>query len=126
LKARKKFYAFKQKVGALVQWAVDGRLDGVKIWAATGGVRRWDDPGSKATILYVRIDDVDFSFHAIPGADAFLNAGNNTLTWSGARLKPIAPIVLAWARSMRRVDTAGSVSSAVIDGVCDNGSTSPN
>jgi hypothetical protein len=27
---------------------------------------------------------------------------------------------------MRRVDTAGSVSSAVIDGVCDNGSTSPN
>jgi hypothetical protein len=55
-------------------------------------------------ILYERIDDVDFSFHAIPGTDAFLEAGDNAPTWSGMRLKPVAPIVLAWARAMRSAD----------------------
>jgi hypothetical protein len=100
-KARKKFYAFKEKVGALVQWAANARLDGVRIWAETGGVRRWGEPGSKATILYIRIDDADFSFHAIPGTNAFFEAGNKAPTWSGARLKPIAPVVLAWARALR-------------------------
>jgi hypothetical protein len=100
-RARRSFYAFKQKVGALVRWAVDARPVGVRIWAEIGGIRRWADPGSKATILYIRIDDVDFSFHAIPGTDAFLEAGNNAPTWSGMRLKPLAPIVLAWARAMR-------------------------
>jgi hypothetical protein len=102
-KARKKLYAFKEKVGGLVQWATNAKLDGVRIWAETGDVRRWGEPGSKATILYIRIDDVDFSFHAIPGTDAFLEAGNAP-TWNGARLKPIAPIVLAWARALRSAD----------------------
>jgi hypothetical protein len=89
---RKKFYAFKQKVGALVQWAANARPEGVRIWA---------EAGSKEPILYIRIDDVDFSFHAIPGTNAFLAAGNKALTWSGVRLKPIAPIVFAWARALR-------------------------
>jgi hypothetical protein len=94
---RKKFYAFKQKIGALVKWAADVRLRGVRIWT---------EVESKKPILYVRIDGVDFSFHAIPGANAFLDAGYNALTWSGVRLKPIAPIVLRWARAMRSLDTA--------------------
>jgi hypothetical protein len=96
---RKKFYAFKQQIGALVKWAAGARLRGVRIWA---------EAGSKEPILYIRIDDVDFSFHAIPGANAFLDAGNNALTWSGVRLKPIAPIVLAWARAVRSLDATGA------------------
>jgi hypothetical protein len=100
---RKKFYAFKQKVGALVQWAANARLDGVTIWAEDS-VTRWAKAGSKEPILYIRIDDVDFSFHAIPGTNAFLKAGNNVLTFSGVRLKPIAPIVFAWARALRSAD----------------------
>jgi hypothetical protein len=90
---RKKFYAFKQHVGALVRWAADANLPNVRLWAETGS-------GSNTPILYVRIDDVDFSFHAIPGAEAFVGARKD-LTWTGARLKPIAPIVLAWARILR-------------------------
>jgi hypothetical protein len=96
---RKKFYAFKQQIGALVKWAADARPHGVRIWA---------EAGSKEPILFVRIDDVDFSFHAIPGANAFLDAGNNALTWSGVRLKPIAPIVLKWARAVRSLDATSA------------------
>ena len=100
--SRKKFYAFKQQIGALVKWATNARLGGVRIWA---------EAGLKEPILFVRIDDVDFSFHAIPDANAFLDEGNKALTWSGVRLKPIAPIVLAWARAMRTLDAAASPSS---------------
>lgn len=89
---RKKFYAFKQRVGEVVKWAADAGLSGVKIWAEASP--------PKGIILYVRIDDVDFSFHAIPYAAAYLSPANRELTWSGVRLKPIAPIVLAWARGL--------------------------
>jgi hypothetical protein len=96
---RKKFYAFKQRIGALVKWAADARLRGVRIWT---------EAESKDPILFVRIDDVDFSFHSIPGTSAFIDAGNNALAWSGVRLKPIAPLVLAWARAVRSVDASGA------------------
>ena len=89
---RKKFYAFKQQIGALVNWAVNAGLSGTRVWA---------DTESKRPILYIRIDDVDFSFHAIPNTNDFLDSSSNTPTWSGVRLKPIAPIVLKWARAMR-------------------------
>jgi hypothetical protein len=91
---RKKFYAFKQQVGALAKWAADARMPGVRMWTEA-------ESGAKATILFIRIDNVDFSFHAIPGAGAFRAKGSEVLTWSGVRLKPIAPIVLAWARALR-------------------------
>ena len=89
---RKKFYAFKQKVGLLVDWAASARLNGVSIWAETH---------PKGSILYVRVDDVDFSFHAVPNANRFLETGATPPIWSGVRLKPIAPKVLAWARMLR-------------------------
>ena len=89
---RKKFYAFKMKVGRLVDWAVHARLNGVVVWA---------EAQSNGPILYVRIDDVDFSFHAIPNASSFLLTDGNAPKWSGVRLKPIAPKVLAWARMLR-------------------------
>ena len=92
---RKKFYAFKQRIGMLLKWAAGAGLDGVTIWA---------EPSSREPILFVRIDDVDFSFHAIPGTDDFLVASNNAPTWPGVRLKPIAPVVLAWARALRGAD----------------------
>ena len=89
---RKKFYAFKQQIGALVKWAVNEGLPGTRVWADTESIR---------PILYIRIDDVDFSFHAIPNTNDFLESGIHTPIWSGVRLKPIAPIVLEWARAMR-------------------------
>lgn len=88
---RKSFYAFKQQIDALVKWAAKAKLPGVHLWAEP-------QPRSTTPILYVRIDDVDFSFNAIPFARDLL--GNEQLTWRGVRLKPIAPIVLAWARSL--------------------------
>jgi len=88
---RKSFYAFKQKIGTLVKWAAEANFPGVHLWAELL-------PGRVTPILYARIDDVDFSFHAIPFARDLL--GYEQLTWGGVRLKPIAPIVLAWARSL--------------------------
>lgn len=90
---RKKFYAFKQKVDSLVNWAIERRLPGVKLWAEKL-------PGAATTVLYVRINGVDFSFHAIPSADKMLDSNSDHLRWSGVRLKPIAPLVLAWARGL--------------------------
>lgn len=54
-------------------------------------------------LLFVRIDDVDFSFHAIPNARDFVDSSHEQLIWNAVRLKPIAPIVLAWARSLLKV-----------------------
>ena len=92
LPSKKKFYAFKYKIGALVKWANEAKLPNVTIWAENLPI----DP-----ILYIRIDDVDFSFRAIPGVGAFLAKCGHDLKWRGVRLKPIAPIVLAWARAIR-------------------------
>lgn len=105
---RKKFYAFKQHIGRLVAWAADARLPGVKIWAEL-------EHQSKGPILYVRIDDVDFSFHAVPGAERFVDIG---LTWTGVRLKPIAPLVLTWARSLRDPSAVTDTANASDSGRC--------
>lgn len=84
---RKKFYAFKQRIGELVAWARVNRLQGVDLWA--GRVGRSSHP-----VVFVRIDGVDFSFHAVPGVDDPLLAASNEFAWSQVRLKPIAPFVL--------------------------------
>jgi len=88
---RKKFYAFKKHIDALTRWADNSDLPGVHLWSELL-------PGDTSPILYVRIDDVDFSFHAIPFANLLLL--RKQLDWKGVRLKPIAPIVLTWARSL--------------------------
>lgn len=90
---RKRFYAFKQRLDALIRWADEAKLPGVQLWAELL-------PGGASPVLYIRIDEVDFSFHAIPFARYLLDSDNKQQTWSGMRLKPIAPIVLAWARSL--------------------------
>jgi hypothetical protein len=92
-RGRKKFYAFKQRAGEIVKWAAKANLPDVTIWAETG---------PREPLLCVRIDGVDFSFHAIPGTVEFLEADKHT--WTGVRLKPIAPLVLAWARSLREAE----------------------
>jgi hypothetical protein len=89
---RKKFYAFKERIGSLVTWAAEEELPGVEIWI---------EILSNGPLLFVRVDDVDFSFHAIPGAEKFYTRHHESPVWSGVRLKPIAPIVLAWARALR-------------------------
>jgi hypothetical protein len=91
---RKKFYAFKQKVESLAKWATEAKPQGVRVWAE--GLPYYETP-----ILFVRVDDVDFSFHAIPIARRLISSDQEQLTWSGVRLKPIAPLVLAWARELR-------------------------
>lgn len=95
--SRKKFYAFKQQVGTLVEWAVAAKIPGVVVWA---------DAQTKDAILYIRIDDVDFSFRAIPDANKFFVPGNQAPTWRRVRLKPISSIVLAWARELRQMQTS--------------------
>ena len=89
---RKKFYAFKQSIVNLVIWAAEKHLPGVEVWT---------EIVSNACLLFIRVDDVDFSFHAIPDAEKLYNPRDKTPVWSGVRLKPIAPIVLAWARALR-------------------------
>lgn len=92
---RRNFYAFKQRVDSLANWALMAAPKGVAVWAE-------EAPSSRETpLLYVRVDDVDFSFHAIPLAKQLLDrASHPRLEWRGVRLKPIAPLVLAWARSL--------------------------
>jgi len=91
---RKKFYAFKQKVELLAAWVTEASPRGVELWAEVLSP-------SEAPLLFVRIDDVDFSFHAIPIARRLLASRSEHPTWKGVRLKPIAPLVLAWARGLR-------------------------
>ena len=91
---RKKFYAFKQNVDSLARWAIEARPPGVELWAEAL-------PPSGGSVLFVRVNDVDFSFHAIPVAREIVGSWVDHPTWKGVRLKPIAPYVLAWARSMR-------------------------
>jgi hypothetical protein len=98
---RKKFYAFKQKVDSLAKWATLAELPGVRLWAEAL-------PPSETPVLFVRVDEVDFSFHAIPIAHRLLGSGHAQLTWSGVRLKPIAPLVLAWARALRKPVTTST------------------
>jgi hypothetical protein len=91
---RKKFDAFKQKVESLARWVAEARPPGVELWAEAL-------PPSEAPVLFLRVDDVDFSFHAIPIARRLLASRTEHPTWKGVRLKPIAPLVLAWARGLR-------------------------
>ncbi len=96
---RKKFYAFKQRIGELVSWARTNQLPGVDLWAERVG-------RSSQLVVFVRVDGVDFSFHAVPGSGRLL-AASNSLAWSHIRLKPIAPLVLRWARlRMEKEDRA--------------------
>jgi hypothetical protein len=46
---RKKFYAFKQRIGALVKWAAGTELPDVRLWAEP-------HPRGQTPIVYVRID----------------------------------------------------------------------
>jgi hypothetical protein len=90
---RKRFYAFKQQVDELARWALASADNNIAVWRENSSI-----PNSP--ILFVRVDNVDFSFHAIPLARE-LPDGGGQLAWSGVRLKPIAPLVLAWAREIR-------------------------
>jgi hypothetical protein len=91
---RKKFYAFKQRVAELANWAKTECLDGVTIWTEPS-------PHGSGPVLFLRVHDVDFSFHAIPNAKDIGALNPGACRWSGVRLKPIAPVVLAWARGLR-------------------------
>ncbi len=88
---RKKFYAFKKRIAELVDWAVTADLDGVYIWSE-------QIESSAPPLVFIRIDEVDFSFHALPVSENVHMQIKRC--WNGVRLKPIAPIVLSWARML--------------------------
>lgn len=89
----KKFYAFKEELGKIINNNVDLDSSRVTVWRGLGdGVQP----------VYVRIDSVDFSFHAIPLKNKNIKV-HDDLEWTGFRLKPIAPLVLAWARRQRQI-----------------------
>lgn len=90
---RKKFYAFKKRLGELLRWVTDNPMPAVHYWADRSS-------HSSQEITYFRIDGVDFSFHAVPGARRLAIDGPAPRSWSGVRLKPIAPLVLVWARHL--------------------------
>lgn len=92
---RKKFYAFKQRIGVLAHWAANAHLPGVALWSERSGMAKDD-------LLFIRIDGVDFSFHAVPQAQEIARSEVEQLMWTGVRLKPIAPLLLTWARLQRR------------------------
>lgn len=101
---RKKFYAFKQRIGTLLRWVVENPIPGVSYWA-----EYLSEPSQP--IVYIRVDGVDFSFHAVPGCHELLTKDEYASVWSGVRLKPIAPLVLGWARHLLEVDESDGVAS---------------
>ena len=93
-KDRKAFYAFKQKIRELAEWAIVHKPEGVIVWAERPA-------NEQMPALYIRIDSVDFSFHAVPLRGMLEGSGAEDLRWSGVRLKPMAPLVLDWGRRLR-------------------------
>ena len=91
---RKKFYAFKQTVQHLAEWALEAQPSGVDVCAES-------TENSATPVLRIRIDGVDFSFHAIPMTRSPVSNCVKQFEWTGLRLKPLAPLVLAWARALR-------------------------
>jgi hypothetical protein len=87
-RALKQFYAFKKRMNELAQWADAQRYPDVHVWADR------DHRSSGPAITYIRIENVDFSFHALPIGEKLIGNGRSPAEWSGVRLKPIAPLVL--------------------------------
>ena len=87
---RKEVYSFKGQVGTVVESLVKNPIDGVEIY--------FDE-----RLLYVAIDGIQFSFHAIPRTQPIknfiANNANQKQHWSGIRLQPISPLVLDWGRA---------------------------
>jgi hypothetical protein len=92
-RGRKKFYAFKRRVAELTRWAQSADLEGVLTWYERGA-------DHVSPLMCFRIDDVDFTFDAIPIPDG-TSPSSGSLAWRGVRLKPIAPLVLTWAKTLR-------------------------
>ena len=87
---KKAVYYFKKRVGIVVGSIIDNPIHGVKIY--------FDHQ-----LMYVSIDGIQFSFHAIPRTEKirrFINSNaNESQKWSGIRLQPISSLVLDWGRA---------------------------
>ena len=86
----KAVYSFKRRVGKVVESIIDNPIQGVEIY--------FDHQ-----LMYVTIDTIQFSCHAIPRTKkirGFINSkANERQNWSGIRLQPISPMVLDWGRA---------------------------
>jgi hypothetical protein len=88
----KEVYSFKQRVSRVIEALIEGSISGVEIYIGSD------------KIVYVCIEGIQFSFHAIHQTDVIkyhVGTSSNVLQeWSGIRLQPIAPLVLEWARAL--------------------------
>jgi len=93
----KEVYAFKQRVAHWIEALIDQPPPGVAIYVP---------PPGRDDVVYVRVDDVQFSFHGVPRTpritDFVASIDNVEQAWSGKRLQQIAPSVLAWGRVVFR------------------------
>lgn len=87
---QKEVYSFKAQVGKVVESLIKNPIDGIEIY--------FDE-----RLLYVMIDGIQFSFHAIsrtpPIRNFIASKGNQKQHWCGIRLQPISPLVLDWGRA---------------------------
>ena len=92
-KKLKAFYAFKETLGRIINENVHLDETRVDIW-------RGESSGADNDVVYARVDGTEFSFHAIPRHFSSIPVLHHQ-EWSGVRLKPFAPLVLAYCRRLR-------------------------
>lgn len=97
LRILKEVYAFKQRVAHWIEGLIDEPVPGVTMYVT---------PPGRNDVVYVRVGEVQFSFHAVARTPKIVKFGASTANveqeWSGMRLQQIAPSVLAWGRAMFR------------------------
>ncbi|MBO6940948.1 MAG: hypothetical protein JJ863_38595 [Deltaproteobacteria bacterium] len=90
-KIPKAMYRFKEQVARWIEGLVAQSVEGVEVFVDRGG------------LVYARVDQVQFSFHAIPRTPALkeyaASERNVPQEWAGRRLQAIAPAVLRWGRA---------------------------
>ena len=90
---KKKFYAFKEALGMILDKCV--HIDSERVL-----ICHLPQTGGEGPLTLVRIDEIDYSFHQIPSKFSNIPIRND-VEWNGNRLKPVAPLVLARARERR-------------------------
>lgn len=94
----KDVYTFKSRLALSLAKVTDLNIPEVALFVA------------EENLVYVKVGKVQFSFHSIPRISALeeyaKSARNIPQQWNGVRLQPIAGLVLAWARTWLREDSA--------------------
>jgi hypothetical protein len=88
----KEAYSFKQVIKLNIEKLVKKPINDIEIFVDLD-----------LDIIYVKALGLIFSFHNIPHSQVILeyaqSASNKRINWTGLKLQPISPLVLAWART---------------------------